>query len=153
MDTPQNGAHAASKQDRRLKCLAEAALKDVVDHVAPKQDKLLNAAEAGSRLGLKPGTMYDLVQKGQIDHVKLFGKTLRFRESVILKIIADSEVKSTNSATVTHATQRNRKKANGASDASPSPSRRGRGSGSVCLRKNVLEELVDQEAASALSPN
>lgn len=68
-------------------------------HAAAGTDRLLNAAEAGSLLGLQPGTMYDLVQKGQIDFVRLFGKTLRFRESVILKIIADSEVKSTNLST------------------------------------------------------
>jgi excisionase family DNA binding protein len=127
MDTPQNGTHAASKQDRLLKRMAELALKNVVDHASPKPDKLLNAAEAGSLLGLQPGTMYDLVQKGQIDHVKLFGKTLRFRESAILRIIADSEVKSTNPSTLSDTVKRNRNKANGATDASPSPSRRGRG--------------------------
>jgi excisionase family DNA binding protein len=96
-------------------------------HATAGTDRLLNAAEAASLLGLQPGTMYDLIAKGQIDFVKLFGKTIRFRESVIRQVISDSEVKSTNPSTLPEALKRNRKKTNGAKDANHSPHRRGRG--------------------------
>ena len=93
---------------------AEKLLK--ATHVAAGTDKLLNAEQAGSLLGLQPGTMYDLVQQGKIDYVRLFGKTLRFRESVILKIIQESEVKSTNSNELRRTVLRDRKKKNNLTD-------------------------------------
>ena len=103
---------------------AEKLLKTT--HTSADTDRLLNAEQAGSLLGLQPGTMYDLVQKGQIDFVRLFGKTLRFRESVILKIIEDSEVRTTNPATPPRAMQRKQKKAIGETNGKHSLGRRGR---------------------------
>jgi excisionase family DNA binding protein len=95
--------------------------------VALKTDRLLSAGEAASLLGLKPGTMYDLVAKGQVGFIKLFGKTVRFRESVILRIIADSEVVSTNPPTFSGTLKRKRQKTNGKASPEPLLQRRGCG--------------------------
>ena len=100
-----------------------------VTHSAAKTDRLLTSVEAATILGLKPGTMYDLVQAGKIDHVKLFGKSLRFRESVILRIIADSEVVSTISPTLSDISNHKKKKINGKLTPGPSLRRRGVGAG------------------------
>jgi excisionase family DNA binding protein len=93
--------------ERSFMAFAEKLLKTT--HTSSCNDRLLNAEEAGSLLGLQPGTMYDLVQRGQIDFIRLFGKTLRFRESVILKLIEDSEVKIADRAALPRAMQRRRK--------------------------------------------
>lgn len=42
-------------------------------------------------LGLKPSTLYQWAYERKIPVVKLFGRALRFRLSVIEKLIADSE--------------------------------------------------------------
>ncbi|MGA3345273.1 MAG: helix-turn-helix domain-containing protein [Terracidiphilus sp.] len=96
-------------------------------HTAANTDRLLSAAEAGNLLGLQASTIYDLVQRGQLEHVRLFGKTVRFKESVILKIIEDCAVQATSPATVSGAFERKRHKPNGKATPDPSQRRRGRG--------------------------
>jgi len=44
----------------------------------PNVDKLLNMDEASSLLGIKKSTLYSLVMRKQITHIKL-GKLTRFR--------------------------------------------------------------------------
>jgi excisionase family DNA binding protein len=94
---------------------------------ASRIDKLLSAAEAARLLGLQPSTIYDLVQKGQIPYIRLFGKTVRLRESAIQKIINDSEVEATSIATLPIALKRRHNKPNGKATPDPSLRRRGRG--------------------------
>ena len=57
------------------------------------EDHLLDVHEAGAILGVKPGTLYQWAYERRIPVVKLFGLrgALRFRLSVIRKLIADSE--------------------------------------------------------------
>ena len=56
---------------------------------------------------------------------------MRFRESVILGIIADSEVNATNLTTLSDDLKRKHKRTNGAKHANPSHGRRGRGTEAV----------------------
>jgi len=56
-----------------------------------REDRLLDVREAAALLKLKPVTLYQWAYQRRIPVVKLFGRALRFRQSVIDKIIADSE--------------------------------------------------------------
>ena len=56
----------------------------------PTEDRLLDVTEAVI-LGSKRSTLYQWAYERRIPIVKLFGKALRFRLSVIEKLIADSE--------------------------------------------------------------
>jgi len=116
--------------DKPLTARQEAAIRALIaesGHGSKANDRLLDREEAASLLGLQPGTMYDLAAKGLIPYIKLFGKTMRFKESAILKIIADSEVEATNPATVSDALKLRHPKTNGKATTDPSPRRRGRG--------------------------
>jgi excisionase family DNA binding protein len=55
------------------------------------EDRLLNVHDAAAILGLKPSTLYQWTYERRIHVVKLFGRALRFRLSVIQKLIQDSE--------------------------------------------------------------
>ena len=54
-------------------------------------DRLLNVTEAATMLGLKPSTLYLWAYERRIAYVKM-GGALRFRLSVLEKLIAKSEV-------------------------------------------------------------
>lgn len=54
-------------------------------------ERLLNVTEAAAMLGLKPSTLYQWAYERRIAHVKL-GGALRFRLSMIERLIAKSEV-------------------------------------------------------------
>lgn len=54
-------------------------------------ERLLDVREAASMLGVKPSTIYQWAYERRIPVVKLFGRALRFRLSIIRKLIADSE--------------------------------------------------------------
>lgn len=56
----------------------------------PTDDRLLDVREAAAMLGLKPSTLYQWAYERRIPVVKL-GRALRFRVSVIQKLIRDSE--------------------------------------------------------------
>lgn len=56
----------------------------------PETDRLLDVREAAAMLGLKPSTLYQWACERRIPVVKL-GRALRFRVSVIQKLIRDSE--------------------------------------------------------------
>jgi excisionase family DNA binding protein len=60
-------------------------------HDLPIQDRLLEAGEAAKVLGIRKSTVYQWAYQRKLPVVKLFNKSLRFRESVIRKLIADSE--------------------------------------------------------------
>ena len=53
-------------------------------------DRLLDVHEAAAMLGLQPSTLYQWAYERRIPVVKL-GRALRFRQSVIEKLIRDSE--------------------------------------------------------------
>src|SRR5712692_4590033 len=53
--------------------------------------RLIGVRESAVMLARKPGTLYQWSYERKIPVVKLFGRALRFRLSVIEKIIADSE--------------------------------------------------------------
>lgn len=53
-------------------------------------DRLLDVREAAAMLGLKPSTLYQWAYERRIPIVKL-GRALRFRLSVVQKLIRDSE--------------------------------------------------------------
>lgn len=55
------------------------------------EERLLDVNEAATMLGLKPSTLYQWAYERRIRVVKLFGRALRFKISVIEKLIADSE--------------------------------------------------------------
>ncbi len=55
------------------------------------EDRLLDVHDAATMLGLKPSTLYQWTYKRRVPVVKLFGRALRFRLSVIQKLIQDSE--------------------------------------------------------------
>lgn len=55
------------------------------------EDRLLDVNEAAAMLGLSPKTLYQWAYERRLPVVKLFGRALRFRRSVILKLIKDSE--------------------------------------------------------------
>ncbi len=54
-------------------------------------DRLLDVNEAAAMLGLSPKTLYQWAYERRLPVVKLFGRALRFRLSVIQKLIKDSE--------------------------------------------------------------
>jgi predicted DNA-binding transcriptional regulator AlpA len=54
-------------------------------------EQLLDVNEAGAMLGLSPKTLYQWAYERRVPVVKLFGRALRFRLSVIRKLIKDSE--------------------------------------------------------------
>ena len=54
-------------------------------------DRLLDVHDAAAMLGLKPSTLYQWTYERRISVVKLFGRAVRFRLSVIQKLIQDSE--------------------------------------------------------------
>jgi excisionase family DNA binding protein len=54
-------------------------------------DRLINVREAAQLLGMKVKTLYEWSHERRIPVVKLYGRSLRFRLSTILKLIADSE--------------------------------------------------------------
>lgn len=60
-------------------------------------DRLLNVREAAAILGLKPSTLYQWAYERRIAFVKL-GGALRFRQSAIEKLIANSEVRPLRSS-------------------------------------------------------
>ena len=55
------------------------------------EDRLLDVHDAAAMLGLKPSTLYQWAYERRVPVVKLFGRALRFRLSVIQKLIQDSE--------------------------------------------------------------
>lgn len=55
------------------------------------EDRLLDVDEAAAMLKVKRDTLYHWAYERRIPVVKLFGRALRFRLSVIEKLIADSE--------------------------------------------------------------
>jgi excisionase family DNA binding protein len=57
----------------------------------PEDERLLDVRAAAELLGMKASTLYQWVSDRRIPVVKLFGKSVRFRRSVLLKLIADSE--------------------------------------------------------------
>jgi len=59
--------------------------------MTPPDDRLLDVQEASTMLGMKPATLYQWAYERRIPIVKLFGHALRFRLSVIQKLIRDSE--------------------------------------------------------------
>jgi excisionase family DNA binding protein len=61
------------------------------ESVLPQSDRLLDAREAAQLLGVKVSTLYDWSYERKIPVVKLFGRSLRFRLSTLLKLMADSE--------------------------------------------------------------
>ena len=56
-----------------------------------KDDRLLDVNEAASILSVSPKTLYDWAYERRLPVVKLFGKALRFRLSVIQTLIDKSE--------------------------------------------------------------
>lgn len=54
-------------------------------------DRLLDVRETAAKLGVSPKTIYQWAYERRIPVVKLFGKALRFRLSVIENLIRDSE--------------------------------------------------------------
>ena len=54
-------------------------------------ERLLDVNDASAMLGLKPATLYQWAYERKIPVVKLFGRALRFKLSVIEKLIVDSE--------------------------------------------------------------
>jgi excisionase family DNA binding protein len=64
----------------------------------PTGERLLDVHDAASMLGLKSSTLYQWAYERKIPVVKLFGRALRFRLSVIEKLIADSERPALSSA-------------------------------------------------------
>ncbi len=54
-------------------------------------DRLVDVREAAELLGMKVSTLYEWSYERKLPVVKLFGRSLRFRLSTILKLIADSE--------------------------------------------------------------
>jgi excisionase family DNA binding protein len=54
-------------------------------------DRLLDVNEAAAMLSLQPATLYQWAYERKIPVVKLMGRALRFRLSVIEKLIADCE--------------------------------------------------------------
>ena len=58
---------------------------------ALSEDRLLDVREAAGMLGLKPCTLYQWAYERRIPVVKLFGRALRFRLSIIETLIKDSE--------------------------------------------------------------
>jgi excisionase family DNA binding protein len=59
--------------------------------VRGSEERLLNVAEASQMLNLKESTLYRWAYERKIPVVKLFGRALRFRLSVIEKLIVDCE--------------------------------------------------------------
>ena len=55
------------------------------------EDRLLDVHDAAAMLGLSPKTLYEWAYERRVPVVKLFGRALRFRLSVIRKLIKDSE--------------------------------------------------------------
>jgi len=53
--------------------------------------RLLDVKEAADLLRMKPATLYQWAYERRIPAVKIFGRSLRFKRSTILKLIADSE--------------------------------------------------------------
>lgn len=56
-----------------------------------ERDRLLGVNEAATMLGLSPKTLYQWAYERRVPVVKLFRRALRFRLSVIQKLIKDSE--------------------------------------------------------------
>src|SRR5712691_6068221 len=81
MDLPDNGLRSVARTKRSTPC------KDRL----PPGERLLDVYEAATMLGLKSSTMYQWAYERKIPIVKLFGRALRFRLSVIEKLIADFE--------------------------------------------------------------
>lgn len=63
----------------------------------PQGERLLDVREAAAVLGLKPSTLYQWAYERKIPVVKLFGRALRFRLSVIENLIAESELPALSS--------------------------------------------------------
>jgi excisionase family DNA binding protein len=53
------------------------------------RDRLLDVGEAAEMLSVKPATLYQWAYQRRIPVVKLMGRALRFRESDLLKLIAE----------------------------------------------------------------
>lgn len=56
-----------------------------------EDDRLLDVNEAAAILSVSPKTLYDWAYERRLPVVKLFGKALRFRSSVIQELIDGSE--------------------------------------------------------------
>ena len=93
---------------------------------AENEDRMLNVRQAAALCGMRPKSMYDLASQGRIPHLKLFGRTLRFRESDIRRVLAEAEIPvkpamlSTGSSTVGFSRASKTKKLNGESTVEPS---------------------------------
>jgi excisionase family DNA binding protein len=57
-------------------------------------DLLVDIPTTAKQLGMTPRGVRNWIQRGQIPYVKLMGYTVRIRQSVIDKIIADGEDRS-----------------------------------------------------------
>ncbi len=79
-------ASALSPAGRSASCPGGCPMKPL-----PTEDRLLDVREAAALLGLKPATLYQWAYERRIPVVKLFGRALRFRRSVVEQLIADSE--------------------------------------------------------------
>lgn len=82
------GAPPSGGKRAHLRWDGSAAGKRAVEKA---EDRLLDVREAAAMLGLKPATLYQWAYERRIPVVKLFGRSLRFRLSIIQKLIASFE--------------------------------------------------------------
>ncbi|MFK7738252.1 MAG: helix-turn-helix transcriptional regulator, partial [Pirellulaceae bacterium] len=54
-------------------------------------DSLLNTRETASRLNISERTLWDLRQSGDIEHVIIGKRSVRYRESEVERFIAESQ--------------------------------------------------------------
>ena len=66
---------------------------------AQPQDRLLSVEEAAYMLGIRPKTLYVWSSQGKIEKVKI-GKSLRFRESVLLQLLTDHTIETAPGAVI-----------------------------------------------------
>ncbi len=59
--------------------------------LAPVEDRLLDVKEAAAMLSLKPSTLYQWAYERRVPTVKLYGRALRFRLSVIQALMTKFE--------------------------------------------------------------
>lgn len=55
------------------------------------EDRLLDVREASEMLAVKPSTLYQWAYQRRVPTVKLFGRALRFRLSVIQQLMKTSD--------------------------------------------------------------
>ncbi len=79
------------RQTRIQVCDPQQVRKTMRKQNAPLRDRLLEPAEAAALLGIRKSTVYQWAYQRKLPTVKLFNKSLRFRESVLLGLIAQFE--------------------------------------------------------------